>query len=96
MGPAFWDELPQVFAALDQDPEVRAIVLAADGPVWTAGLDLVGVMPLVQTQDGGAIAAKRHLLKLIQRFQMRSPASSARDNRSLPPSTASASAAAWI
>ena len=69
MGPAFWDELPQVFAALDQDPEVRAIVLAADGPVWTAGLDLVGVMPLVQTQDGGAIAAKRHLLKLIQRFQ---------------------------
>lgn len=69
MGPAFWDELPQVFAALDGDPEVRAIVLAADGPVWSAGLDLVGVMPLLQAQEGGAIAAKRHLQKLIQTFQ---------------------------
>lgn len=69
MGPTFWDELPQVFAALDGDPEVRAIVLAADGPVWSAGLDLVGIMPRLQAQEGGAIAAKRNLLGLIQTLQ---------------------------
>ena len=27
MGPAFWAELPVVFAELDADPDVRAIVL---------------------------------------------------------------------
>jgi enoyl-CoA hydratase len=69
MGPAFWDELPQVFAGLDSDPDVRAIVLSADGPVWSAGLDLVGIMPRLQAQEGGAIAAKRQLLQLIQTLQ---------------------------
>jgi enoyl-CoA hydratase len=27
MGPAFWSELPEVFAELDADREVRAIVI---------------------------------------------------------------------
>ena len=69
MGPQFWDELPQVFAALDGDPDVRAIVLAADGPVWTAGLDLVGVMPLLQSAEPGRIAQQKHLLRFIRRLQ---------------------------
>ena len=40
MGPAFWAELPQVFAALDADPEVRAIVLTGSGKNFSYGLDL--------------------------------------------------------
>lgn len=69
MGPTFWDELPQVFAALDADSEVRCIVLAADGPVWTAGLDLVGIMPRLQAESGGRIAQQKHLLRFIQTLQ---------------------------
>jgi enoyl-CoA hydratase len=40
MGPDFWRELPLIFAELDNDPEVRAIVLAADGKNFSYGLDL--------------------------------------------------------
>lgn len=69
MGPAFWEELPQVFAALDADPEVRVIVLAADGPVWTAGLDLVGMMPALQSSEPGRIPQQKHLIKLIHKLQ---------------------------
>jgi enoyl-CoA hydratase len=47
MGPAFWDELPLVMAALGADPETRVVVLAARGPHFTVGLDLAGM--------GGAI-----------------------------------------
>lgn len=40
MGPAFWSELPEVFAGLDADPEVRAIVLTGSGSHFSYGLDL--------------------------------------------------------
>jgi enoyl-CoA hydratase len=40
MGPAFWSELPEVFAALDADPQVRAIVLTGSGQHFSYGLDL--------------------------------------------------------
>jgi len=43
MGPAFWADLPQAMAELDNDPEVRAVVLAARGPHFTAGLDLASM-----------------------------------------------------
>jgi enoyl-CoA hydratase len=40
MGPAFWSELPVVFAELDADPDVRAIVLTGSGKNFSYGLDL--------------------------------------------------------
>ncbi|MET0702694.1 MAG: enoyl-CoA hydratase-related protein, partial [Mycobacterium sp.] len=43
MGPAFWAELPQVFAALDADPGVRAIVLTGSGRNFSYGLDLAAM-----------------------------------------------------
>jgi enoyl-CoA hydratase len=40
MGPAFWSEIPEVFASLDADSEVRAIVLTGSGRNFSYGLDL--------------------------------------------------------
>src|SRR6202041_2306369 len=40
MGPAFWSELPELFAALDADPDVRAIVITGSGKNFSYGLDL--------------------------------------------------------
>src|ERR1700722_10809436 len=40
MGPAFWSELPEVFAKLDSDRDVRAIVLTGSGRNFSYGLDL--------------------------------------------------------
>jgi enoyl-CoA hydratase len=43
MGPAFWAELPQAFASLDADPDVRAIVLTGSGRNCSYGLDLAAM-----------------------------------------------------
>lgn len=40
MNPAFWRELPIAMQALSADENVRAVVIAARGPHFTAGLDL--------------------------------------------------------
>jgi len=40
MNKAFWTELIEVFAAIDADPSVRAVVVASTGKHFTAGLDL--------------------------------------------------------
>lgn len=40
MGPAFWTEMPDVFGALDTNPEVRAIVLTGSGSNFSYGLDV--------------------------------------------------------
>jgi len=48
MGPAFWSEMPEVFGALDADPEVRAIVLTGSGRNFSYGLDVPAM--------GGALA----------------------------------------
>lgn len=53
MGPEFWAECPRVFAELDADPEVRAIVLTGSGKHFTYGLDLVSMAP----QLGPVLAA---------------------------------------
>ena len=40
MNKAFWTEIIDVFAAIEADPSVRAVVLASTGKHFTAGLDL--------------------------------------------------------
>ncbi|MDA4108270.1 crotonase/enoyl-CoA hydratase family protein [Mycolicibacterium holsaticum] len=40
MGPAFWAEMPEVFAELDADRDVRAIVLTGSGKNFSYGLDV--------------------------------------------------------
>src|SRR5262245_30532826 len=44
MGPDFWRELPQVFAALDQDEAVRAVIVRGEGQHFSYGLDLPAML----------------------------------------------------
>lgn len=71
MGPAFFRELPEAFAELDRDDSVRAIVLRGKDGVFTYGLDLKAVapilMPLLSTEN---LAKERtQLLRLIGEWQ---------------------------
>ncbi|MGK2865282.1 MAG: crotonase/enoyl-CoA hydratase family protein, partial [Mycobacterium sp.] len=54
MGPAFWAELPEVFAELDADHEVRAIVLTGSGKNFSYGLDLAAMGATMPGLDAGA------------------------------------------
>ena len=40
MNPAFWDELPSVINQLEQDENVRVIVISSTGPHFTSGIDV--------------------------------------------------------
>jgi enoyl-CoA hydratase len=47
LGPAFWTDLPLAMAAIGADREIRAVVVAAKGPHFSVGLDLVAMAGLV-------------------------------------------------
>jgi enoyl-CoA hydratase len=51
MGPAFWSDLPRAMVAIASDPEVRVVVIAARGPHFSVGLDLVAMSGLTGTSD---------------------------------------------
>lgn len=71
LGPAFWEEAPEVARALDADAAVRAVVLRGHGDHFSYGLDLPAMMgqlaPLV-APEGGA-EARRGLLDQLGRMQ---------------------------
>ncbi|MGO4385842.1 crotonase/enoyl-CoA hydratase family protein [Specibacter sp. RAF43] len=80
MGLDFWAELPQVFAALNADDAVRAVVLTGTGSHFSVGLDVAEVLgPWLAKLGAGqapagqapaATAAVRgELLRLVGRLQ---------------------------
>jgi len=66
-----WMDSPAVFRELDEDPEVRVIVVAGKGDCFCAGIDLldmVGAMPeLMENEQKGGLKWK--LLKKIYPLQ---------------------------
>ncbi len=70
MDEQFFTELATTFTRLDEDPEVRAIVVTGSGPHFSFGLDLASAAatfaPLRTATDAGA---RQHLLALIRRWQ---------------------------
>jgi enoyl-CoA hydratase/carnithine racemase len=66
---AFADALADVMDGLATDAEVRAIVLAAEGRVFSAGLDLADLSPLPGTEGFGRVqaglAGQERLVRLV-------------------------------
>jgi enoyl-CoA hydratase len=73
MNPDFWRELPIVMETLSADENVRAVVIAARGPHYTAGLDLKTMGGNLSGGDSGkstSDAARRYALRAeIRRLQ---------------------------
>ena len=79
MAPGFWTEFPEIMDGLGGDPNVRVVVIAAKGPSFTVGLDLIAFGPAVMGGDiaaiGGAASQSEvekrvntyHQIKLMQR-----------------------------
>jgi len=71
MGPAAWKEPQTIFRELDNDPEIRAIVVAGKGACFSGGIDLMDMMPelpeLMDTEQKGGVKWK--LLPKIKALQ---------------------------
>src|SRR5215467_10872620 len=67
MGPDFWREIPELFAALDRDEDARAIIVRGEGDNFSYGLDLPAMMGGLSPRPGeDNLAAERtRLLDLI-------------------------------
>lgn len=57
MGAAFWNDMPAVMADLGDDPDVRAVVIAGRGPMFSAGIDLGFLAAGAAGGDGTATSA---------------------------------------
>ena len=60
------DELGQTFGVLDRDPSVRAIVLAARGPAFSAGFDVSWMIGLTPDRAAGGLDGVRKLYAEIE------------------------------
>jgi enoyl-CoA hydratase len=71
MGPDFWREMPAVFAELDRDEDVRAVIVRGAGDHFSYGLDLGAMMGnLGQHFSGANLAAERTaMLDLVLEMQ---------------------------
>uniref|UniRef100_UPI003B3B89CF crotonase/enoyl-CoA hydratase family protein n=1 Tax=Mycolicibacter arupensis TaxID=342002 RepID=UPI003B3B89CF len=71
MGPAFWAELPEVFATLDADRDVRAIVLTGSGKNFSYGLDVaaMGGTMTPMLADGALAGPRADFHRELQRMQ---------------------------
>ena len=47
--PEFWTALPEIMEELGNDPDIRAVVVAARGPAFTVGLDLKSFGAVIAT-----------------------------------------------
>ncbi len=71
MGPAFWAEMPEVFADLDADRDVRAIVLTGAGNHFSYGLDVpaMGGSLADVMAEGSSARARADFHRTVLRMQ---------------------------
>lgn len=71
MHPPAWTELIPIMKDLDEDDQIRAVIIAGKGTIFSAGIDLMGMMPVIpelldKEQKGGV---KLNLYKKIIKMQ---------------------------
>ena len=70
-----WDAIPAAVASLDEDPDVRVIVLAGRGRAFCAGIDLVDHAPSlagggsISGRGESAVGKRRALYDDVRRYQ---------------------------
>ncbi|GAB6143199.1 crotonase/enoyl-CoA hydratase family protein [Desulfocicer niacini] len=66
-----WTDSPAIFEELDKDPDIRAVIMAGKGPCFSAGIDLMGMIPelpeLMDNSQKGGIKWK--LIPKIKKLQ---------------------------
>lgn len=67
LNPPFWNEMRDVFEKISRDPEIRAVVLAANGKHFCVGLDLVASGSLFKATEGsGEMDSMYHVVLEMQ------------------------------
>lgn len=71
MHPPAWEELIPICEDMDEDDNIRVVIVASKASIFCAGIDLIGMMPelpelMVKEQMGGL---KLQLLKKIYKLQ---------------------------
>lgn len=69
MGKAFWADLPRAMEAVGADDEVRVVIIAARGPSFTVGLDLMEYADLGGTGGSSPAAAAKKFLPMVKAMQ---------------------------
>jgi len=75
LGLEAWEDLPRVIDALGTNDEVRVVVIAARGPAFTVGIDLMAFGPAFTTgtfdpeTEAGTVAARMGNYAAIKRLQ---------------------------
>jgi enoyl-CoA hydratase len=69
MTPAFWTEMVEVFAEIEADSAIRAVIIASGGRHFTAGLDLATALADLSTQREDPARTREQLRRKILRMQ---------------------------
>jgi enoyl-CoA hydratase len=71
MHPPAWHELIPIFEEINADDEIRVVIIKGNGPCFTAGIDLIGMIPiipeLIDKNQGGK--TKHNFIKKIIKMQ---------------------------
>ena len=71
MIPAFWTELPALIRAIDDEAKARVVVISAEGPHFTGGIDLAMFAGMGASHDGphAKIQKPQMFLTLVRKLQ---------------------------
>jgi len=69
MSPDFWTDLPLLVRTLEDDPTIRALVIAGEGKHFTGGMDLSSFNGIAKLTEGEPARAAYALRKEILRLQ---------------------------
>lgn len=65
----FWEDIPKAMEALSNDPNVRAVVIAARGQAFTVGIDLTLLAQVAGQRQGSDASQKLARYEEVKRFQ---------------------------